>query len=451
MDNKQNVKKVTPVYQTAKFNRDIKTLTKREFKYFALMRSQYGVPFIKAKPGVAKSAIVRTIAEKLDMQYIDLRLSMADETDMQFPNLTFSEKHGVHVIESAIPEWAALSNERPTIIHFEELNRARLEVRNAALQILLERTIGHKFKFNENVFMISSGNLGDEDDTDVEEFDTALNNRLIHVKHTLTVDEWLAWARDFGHIHPDIIQFIELDGTKLVTKPADNEGSSGGAHATPRSWEMLSKFIVANFGGGSKLDEEGNIICDEEGNPIRFYDGWKTDKKGNPIFNKVVDGSEEMETVSSSDARINGIRNYGDTTEYLPVVSEFGSGFIGASAWNRFARFLKDRINLNLRDILEDFKKREADLANFKRDKYSELISEAKGADISKWSSKNVDNFSLFLMKCSADERTGFLLHVVDTANNNFGKAVADSSLKSLLRKFPNELKKIKSLNQINR
>jgi hypothetical protein len=28
---------------------------------------------------------------------------------------------------------------------------------------------------------MSSGNLGDEDGTDVEEFDSALNNRLIHI------------------------------------------------------------------------------------------------------------------------------------------------------------------------------------------------------------------------------------------------------------------------------
>jgi hypothetical protein len=34
-----------------------------------------------------------------------------------------------------------------------------------------------------------SGNLGDEDGTDVEEFDSALNNRLIHINHTLDVQE----------------------------------------------------------------------------------------------------------------------------------------------------------------------------------------------------------------------------------------------------------------------
>ena len=38
--------------------------------------------------------------------------------------------------------------------------------------MLHERGIGTEFKFNDNVLMIASGNLGDEDGTDVEEFDS---------------------------------------------------------------------------------------------------------------------------------------------------------------------------------------------------------------------------------------------------------------------------------------
>ena len=57
-------------------------LSKREQDYFKLMRGQSGVLFIKAEPGVAKSAIMRSIAQKLDMQYFDVRLSMVDEIDV---------------------------------------------------------------------------------------------------------------------------------------------------------------------------------------------------------------------------------------------------------------------------------------------------------------------------------------------------------------------------------
>jgi MoxR-like ATPase len=118
---------------------------------------------------------------------------MVDETDVGlYPSLSEIDMDGEMVkCLISLCLWAVEANKRPTIIHFEELNRASQQVRNAALQILLEREIGTAFKFNDNVLMMSSGNLGDEDGTDVEEFDSALNNRLIHINHTLDVQEWL--------------------------------------------------------------------------------------------------------------------------------------------------------------------------------------------------------------------------------------------------------------------
>jgi len=167
-------------------NQDLSTLTERERLYYQVMKAKSGVLFITAKPGVAKSAIARSIADKMDMAYEDVRLSMSDETDFKFPHITTIDD--VKVSDYAVPRWAFEANKRPTILHFEELNRAPQFVRNAALQILLERQIGNH-KFNDNVLMMASGNLGDEDGTDIEEFDSALNNRLIHYPHTLSYQE----------------------------------------------------------------------------------------------------------------------------------------------------------------------------------------------------------------------------------------------------------------------
>ena len=166
----------------------LELLTAKERKYFSVMWAKYGVLNITSKPGVAKSAIGRSIADKMNFRYMDIRLSMVDETDVGlYPSISEVEVDGsmVKCLDFVVPRWAIEANKQPTIIHFEELNRASQQVRNAALQILLERQIGTDFKFNENVLMMSSGNLGDEDGTDVEEFDSALNNRLVHINHTL--------------------------------------------------------------------------------------------------------------------------------------------------------------------------------------------------------------------------------------------------------------------------
>ena len=127
------------------------TLTAKEKKYFAVMWAKYGVLNITSKPGVAKSAIGRSIAQKTGFRYIDIRLSMIDETDVGlYPDVSTIDSDGVSVkcLDFVVPRWAIEANKQPTIIHFEELNRASQQVRNAALQILLERQIGTDFVFN---------------------------------------------------------------------------------------------------------------------------------------------------------------------------------------------------------------------------------------------------------------------------------------------------------------
>ena len=221
----------------------VSTLTKREQTYFKQMWPKSGVLYITSKPGVAKSAIARNIALQMGYAYHDVRLAMVDETDVGlFPDKV--EIDGHKCLDFVVPRWAIEANKRPTIIHFEELNRATLQVRNAALQILLERAIGTDFKFNEGVLMIASGNLGDEDGTDVEEFDTALNGRLIHVKHTLGKDEWIKGFAE-ENVHPIIVSFIESNPEFLYKDPTDDGPK---AYASPRTWTFLSDYIIGNYG-----------------------------------------------------------------------------------------------------------------------------------------------------------------------------------------------------------
>ena len=243
-----NFVNITTAPQTSVMSQEMRdslsTLTARERKYFMTMWPKSGVLYITSKPGIAKSAIARTIADKMGFRYLDLRLSMADETDFKFPFLKDANYDGQNIKVSgyAVPEWAFESNQQPTIIHFEELNRAPQFVRNAALQILLERQIGD-FKFNGTVLMMASGNLGDEDGTDVEEFDNALNNRLIHFSHTLGADEWVdGFGKD--NVHSVILSYIKAYPEKLYQNPTENTK----AYATPRSWTFLSDFIIKNFG-----------------------------------------------------------------------------------------------------------------------------------------------------------------------------------------------------------
>jgi len=231
-------------------------LNKKELKYYNIIKNNSGVLYITSNPGIAKSAISRSIAQKLGLEYHDLRLSMVDETDVGLFPKVIETKDG-NFLDHVIPLWAHEANKRPTLIHFEELNRAQLSVRNAALQILLERSIGRNFKFNDNVYFIASGNLGSQDGTDVEDFDSALNNRLIHLKHTLDLKEWIEYYAN-DNIYEPIVKFLLAYPTNYYVNPTTETS----AYATPRSWTFLSDYIKGNITNKSNVNDVIDLLSD---------------------------------------------------------------------------------------------------------------------------------------------------------------------------------------------
>lgn len=364
----------------AEMQESLSGLTLKEKKYFSIMWAKYGVLNITSKPGVAKSAIGRAIADKMNFRYMDIRLSMVDETDVGlYPNISEVMVDGkpVKCLDFVVPRWAIEANKQPTIIHFEELNRASQQVRNAALQILLERQIGTGFKFNDNVLMMSSGNLGDEDGTDVEEFDNALNNRLIHINHTLGVDEWL---EEFANVecHPMIVGFIKSHPEQMYKDPT--EGTK--AYATPRSWTMLSEFILCNYG----------------------YDS--------------------------------------SPREFLPLLREVASGYLGNSAM-KFIQYCQDMLNVNIEDVINNYDKVKNQLLKYNRDRNSELIQALREKDVTKFTEKQLDNVYKFLEKVGDDEKTAYLLYILDNIAD-----VTNTKLKAFLLKFEPLLKTIKKINK---
>lgn len=379
------------------------SLSEKEKKYFKIMNAKSGVLYISSPPGYAKSAIMRSIAKKMGYQYFDIRLSMIDETDVGlYPTIeTMTINNKEHrMLSHVAPKWAYMANTRPSIIHFEELNRSSLAVRNAALQILLEREIGAFFKFNNNVLMCSSGNLGDEDGTDVEEFDQALNNRLIHIEHTLSFTEWVnAYANE--NVCPTIIQFLNVH-TGEYYKNANERNKKNKAYATPRSWTYLSDYIFENYGEYvTKTDSNDNIIIDKKtGKPKQF-------------------------------------KKFPRIEVWIDDIKEIGHGYIGASNAS-FIRYCEDSLKININDILNRFNEIENDVKNFNRDKKSELINDLKSFKIANLTDIQRDNLIKFLQTVSNDEIVAYLYHVIDIElpinsddiDENVEKFLSDKRLK---------------------
>jgi hypothetical protein len=223
---------------------------------------------------------------------------------------------------------------------------------------------------------MSSGNLGDEDGTDVEEFDSALKNRLIHIKHSLSVDEWMSnFAEE--KMHRLIVSFIKAHPEQMY-KTSENTD----AYATPRSWNMLSELILSNFG-----------------------------KDSSP-------------------------------KEFLPLLKEVATGYIGNSAM-KFIQYCEDMLNISIQDVLNDYDKIKKDLEKYNRDKNSELIQSLKELDITKLSDKQLSNCVKFLNNVGDDEKTAYLLYILDNIAD-----VTNPKLKKFLLEFEDLLRTIKKINK---
>jgi hypothetical protein len=340
-------KVLTEFLQSKELKEKEKTLTPLELKYWRLMKSRTSVLYLRGPVGTAKSAIPISIAKKLGLGCYDLRLSSKDETDLgAYPKPI--EVDGTHVIKHIGSDWALELNKRPSILILEELNRSRKPVLDAALQILNERTVGD-IKLNENVFMIASGNLGDEDGTEVNELDAATNNRLIHVYHDLRFKDWvLGFAND--NVIPEIINFIENNPKSIQTKPKVVNSVIGSAFPTFRSWTAVNNFILVNE---LSLTKDLHI--------------------------------REIETMAS--------------------------GTIGSEMANAFADYLIRRKSLSIKDILEDFDNRETEILSLQRGDKSRLLDDLKSLK-SFWnieSDTHFDNAVKFLSVLDQDEMAGAL------------------------------------------
>lgn len=232
-----------------------------EKRIFDMMAPQNGVVMLQGKPGIGKTAIVRSIAQKLGFQFFEFALTHIDSADLGgLPVIKHvsTEKDGkiidIPQMSYAVNDWAIQANESPSILFFDEANRPSDEVINALLK-LFERHIGLNFKFNENVYMVSAGNLGmEQDGTTVTALDSAMNNRIIHIPFKMTIKDWADnFARE--HVHPLILSFIEnhKEHFHMMVKEQD-------IYASPRSWTMFSDYLI--YHSVRKIEEVRTVVFD---------------------------------------------------------------------------------------------------------------------------------------------------------------------------------------------
>lgn len=220
-------------------------------------------------PGIGKSSLVHDIAREYTLKatdpelmqkyphivqeypdgcgLIDLRCSQLDPTDMR----------GVPMpdIELGVAKWyppsffprAGANFPKRGIIFLDELEKAPVSVKNAALQLVLDRRVGD-YVVPDGWCIIAAGNR-EEDGTFSQPLGAALENRMAHIEVELNVDQWIDWANK-NDIMEDIIGYIKTRPEHLYVTKEDQEGNKVRGIATrafpsPRTWHMASMGMRA--------------------------------------------------------------------------------------------------------------------------------------------------------------------------------------------------------------
>lgn len=197
------------------------------------------IPFVKGSPGIGKSAMYKWIADQLNYEFIDFRLSMCDQTRLngfpQFKNeRSFYAPPDIFPLENdPLPE-----GKDGWLISFEEINSAVPSIQAIAYKILHDRMVGD-YKLHPSVRLCANGNL-DTDGAVVMPLSSALASRMIQFHAVIKSDKWLNWADTSDKFHPILLSYLNYRPEYIHRfNPKDKDP----AYPCPRTHEKVSKLL----------------------------------------------------------------------------------------------------------------------------------------------------------------------------------------------------------------
>ena len=235
--------------------------------------------FIWGAPGIGKSSIVKQISKDKELEFLDLRLSLLDPTDLKgIPFFNAETKEGVWAKPSFLP---SKSNSKG-ILFLDEINTAPPAVQASAYQLILDRKVG-EYELPDGWSIVAAGNR-ENDRGVVYKMPPPLANRFVHFEMEVDFNDWKAWAYS-SKIESSIIAYLAYDKSMLFTFDATSNEKS---FATPRSWEYVDSIVKSNIEAELMLDSVSGAVGREA---AVGYLSFKKVMKDLPDLNTILDGS----------------------------------------------------------------------------------------------------------------------------------------------------------------
>jgi len=229
---------------------------------------------VEGDHGIGKSESVYSFAMRNNFHVEPLFLSHQEVADLigiptmerdpqNFALTTWSKPIWLYRMEQAAKEG------KRCVLFLDELNRAQTEVRQAALQLVLDKQI-HEHRLPKTIvngvsfdtFVVAAINPADGF-YQVDELDPALLDRFLHYVLKVNADSWIEWASNHN-IHKTIVAYISNSKDKLYV-----QDQNAPIYPTPRSWVKLSELLKSYE--SKKLSNPAllyNLIAGKIGHPV---------------------------------------------------------------------------------------------------------------------------------------------------------------------------------------
>ena len=185
-------------------------------------------------PGVGKSQMVAQVAQKNNVEVIDIRLSQMEPSDLR--GIPFRDNVSVEwAIPSMLPNESRHGNKG--ILFLDEITSAAPSVSAAAYQLILDRRLG-QYSVPKGWAIFAAGNRqGDRGVTYT--MPAPLANRFSHFEVDINLDDWVAWAYT-NNIDDRIIAFLRFRPDLLFDFDPEHNPV---AFPSPRSWEFAHRAL----------------------------------------------------------------------------------------------------------------------------------------------------------------------------------------------------------------
>ena len=197
--------------------------------------SQYIPPtLLRGAPGVGKSTIVKNIAAKLGIGFIDVRLAQMERVDVC----------GLPSVENGttkwnVPDMMPADQNSYGILFFDELTSAPADVQVAAYSLVLDRKIPNSnYNLPKGWYIVAAGNRTC-DRAVARPLSSALANRFSHYELEANEEDWSNWAYS-NDINPSVTGFIKYRPGLLFKMDGQNLECGW---PSPRSWERVSNIL----------------------------------------------------------------------------------------------------------------------------------------------------------------------------------------------------------------